>query len=123
MRRILLGLAVAALMAAMLVASAMPAFAQAEVIKPPEVKCFQDNPSGRVDTSENCLVVRSPSGNETLVNRNPEGPKFPGGAFVTKDTTNCTLSGEQCDKSIFTATPSGKDIQVAHLQPKDEPAP
>ena len=110
MRRIVLFLVVTLFMVAMMVASAMSAFAQANVDHNPT--CFQ----GTTDTSDNCILVESPSGNNLIVNRNPDGPKGDP-TFVSNDPTGCTINRDPCTDSHFTATPSGKDIGIAHQLP------
>src|SRR5215208_997507 len=97
-------------MAAMLVASAMSAFARANVDHTPT--CFQ----GTTDTSDNCIFVESDSGNQHIVNRNPDGQERDR-AIVSNDPTNCTINRVQCSDSHFTGTPSGKDTNIAHQLP------
>jgi hypothetical protein len=123
LRRLVLVLAVGALMAAVVVATAVPAFAGspngATVTKddPTKLVCSQGTNPG-VDTSDNCLHVQSPSGNDLIVTRNPDAdPTGRDRADHSNDTTNCAISGTPCDESEFTKTPSGQDTLVAHVLP------
>ncbi len=92
LRRMILVLAAAALMAAMLVALASPAFAQAQVAK-------ERNPGG-----SNFTIVETPSGKLNLSGHFlPSGPQGSdgGGANVDKDAQFGSLSGQAV------TTPSG----------------